>query len=80
MLNGTSCACNILFVPTQETPAKSRRFLSNSFTVYGLSFTVYGPSSIVYGFLGAAGVVIAGVGLVPKSTVGGASVPAAASK
>jgi hypothetical protein len=30
--------------------------------------------------LGAAGVAVAGVGLVPKSTVGGVSVPAAASK
>jgi hypothetical protein len=30
--------------------------------------------------LGAAGAFVAGVGLVPKSTVGGASVPAAASK
>ncbi len=35
---------------------------------------------VVYGFLGTAGVGVDGVGLVPKSTVGGASVPGVASK
>ena len=40
----------------------------------------YGPFLVVYGFLGAGGVVVDGVGLVPKSTVGGASLPGAASK
>ena len=45
----------------------------------------FSPASLfnsfsLYGLLGAAGVFVDGVGLVPKSTVGGASVPAAASK
>ncbi len=68
---GTGGATILKFLPEKnqsfylkKTPAICRRFLAFALLRYGL--------------LGAAGAV--GVGLVPKSTVGGASVPAAASK
>jgi hypothetical protein len=59
-----------------EKPAFLVRFPSRN---PKLSFTAYGLLNR-YGLLGAAGVVVDGVGLVPKSTLGGASVPGAASK
>lgn len=70
----------IFFFSRTKNAGQKPAFLIKSLTVYGPSFTVYGLLLIVYGLLGAAGVVVDGVGLVPKSTVGGASVPAAASK
>src|SRR5258706_6499882 len=71
----------IFFFPgPKKTPAKSRRFLSIHSPFTDCRSPFCGPFLVVYGFLGAGGVVVDGVGLVPKSTVGGASLPGAASK
>jgi hypothetical protein len=79
MLIGTSGTRDFLFSKTKnagQKPAFLVRF------VHRLRIVVHRLRTclIVYGFLGAAGVVVGGVGLVPKSTVGGASLPGAASK
>jgi hypothetical protein len=79
MLNGTSGAYNLLLSNTKnagQKPAFPVQFLPVLRTVLR---RFRGPANH-YGVLGAAGVVVEGVGLVPKSTLGGASVPDAASK
>jgi hypothetical protein len=79
MLIGASGAPNFQLLKTRnagQKPAFLIRF------VHRLRIVVHRLRTrlIVYGFLGAAGVVVDGVCLVPKSTVGGASLPGAASK